>query len=200
MNDRSVKSTESHVREGAVSGSSPGGVSSGRRGFFRRTLAYLVGTPVAVGFTALAATLVMWLLGCLRFMFPNVLVEPPMTFKVGFPRDYADGQVETKYKARHGVWVVRHEYEGQPQIYVLKAVCTHLGCTPNWQETEQKFKCPCHGSGFYKSGIHFEGPAPRPLERYAIRRAEDGELEVDKRRKFQEELGEWENADCFVPV
>ena len=41
-----------------------------------------------------------------------------------------------------------------------RAVCTHLGCTPNWLEAEQKFKCPCHGSGFYKDGINFEGPAP----------------------------------------
>lgn len=200
MNDRSVESTRDGVRESGVSESAAGEVSSGRRGFFRRTFAYLLGTPLAVGFTALAATLVMWMLGCVRFMFPNVLIEPPMKFKVGFPRDYADGQVETKYKTRHGVWVVRHEYEGRSQIYVLKAVCTHLGCTPNWLETEQKFKCPCHGSGFYKSGVHFEGPAPRPLERYAIQRVEDGELEVDKSRTFQEELGEWENEDCFITV
>ena len=51
-----------------------------------------------------------------------------------------------------------------------------------WLDAEQKFKCPCHGSGFYKDGINFEGPAPRPLERYAIRVAEDGQLEVDKSR------------------
>ena len=33
---------------------------------------------------------------------------------------------------------------------------TALGCTPNWLEAEFKFKCPCHGSGFYISGINFE--------------------------------------------
>ena len=32
-----------------------------------------------------------------------------------------------------------------------------------------KFKCPCHGSGYYRTGINFEGPTPRPLERAAIR-------------------------------
>ena len=36
---------------------------------------------------------------------------------------------------------------------------------PNWLDGEQKFKCPCHGSGFYMTGVNFEGPAPRPLER-----------------------------------
>jgi cytochrome b6-f complex iron-sulfur subunit len=173
---------------------------SGRRGFLRRTVGYLFGTPLAVGFTTLLVTHLMWLLGCIRFMFPNVLVEPPTKFKAGLPEDYAPGQVETRYKAEHGVWIVRHEYEGQGQICALKAVCTHLGCTPNWLETEQKFKCPCHGSGFYKDGINFEGPAPRPLERFAISRTEDGQLEVDKSRTYHQELGQWDDPDSFVVV
>jgi cytochrome b6-f complex iron-sulfur subunit len=64
----------------------------------------------------------------------------------------------------------------QGGIYALLAICTHLGCTPNWLQEEQKFKCPCHGSGYYKNGINFEGPAPRPLERLAVRRADDGQI------------------------
>ena len=60
-------------------------------------------------------------------------------------------------------------------------ICTHLGCTPNWLEAENKFKCPCHGSGFYMSGINFEGPAPRPLERVTVSLADDGQVLVDKR-------------------
>ena len=48
-------------------------------------------------------------------------------------------------------------------FFALSTVCTHLGCTPNWLPVESKFKCPCHGSGFRMTGIHFEGPAPRPL-------------------------------------
>ena len=51
-------------------------------------------------------------------------------------------------------------------FFALSTVCTHLGCTPNWLPVESKFKCPCHGSGFRMTGIHFEGPAPRPLERF----------------------------------
>jgi cytochrome b6-f complex iron-sulfur subunit len=133
-------------------------------------------------------------------MFPNILTEPPSRFKVGLPADFAPNVVVEKFKAQFGVWLVNGEYNGQRQIYALSTVCTHLGCTPNWLEAEQKFKCPCHGSGFYKDGMNFEGPAPRPLERYAIRRAEDGQLEVDKSRKFQEEKGEWANTDSFVAV
>lgn len=171
-----------------------------RRSFFASALGVFFGSSLAVGFTTLAMTHLLWLLGLARFMFPNILTEPPTKFKVGFPGDYAPGQVETKYIPQFGVWIVRYQYEGQSQIYALKSVCTHLGCTPNWLDAEQKFKCPCHGSGFYKDGINFEGPAPRPLERYAIRLADDGQLEVDKSQTFQEELGAWANPASFVPV
>jgi cytochrome b6-f complex iron-sulfur subunit len=85
-------------------------------------------------------------------------------------------------------------------IYALSTVCTHLGCTPNWLEAEQKFKCPCHGSGYYKSGINFEGPTPRPLERFAISLADDGQILVDKSRKFQYEKGEWDNPASFLKL
>ncbi len=160
----------------------------------------MLGSFLGIGFTSLATTFGLWTLGVARFMFPNVLMEPPSQFKVGFPSNFAPGQVETKFIAQFGVWIVNFEYNGQAEIYALRSVCTHLGCTPNWLEGEQKFKCPCHGSGFYKDGINFEGPAPRPLERYAIRVADDGQLEVDKSRLFQEELGQWNDPASFVAV
>jgi cytochrome b6-f complex iron-sulfur subunit len=171
-----------------------------RRSFFAAAAGVLFGSSLAVGFTSLAVTHLMWLLGLARFMFPNILIEPPTRFKVGFPDQFAPGQVETKFIPQFGVWIVRSEFDGQPMVYALKSVCTHLGCTPNWLEAEQKFKCPCHGSGFYKDGVNFEGPAPRPLERYAISLAEDGQLLVDKSRQFQQELGQWKDSSSFVPV
>jgi cytochrome b6-f complex iron-sulfur subunit len=163
--------------------------------------AFLFGlSALATGFVALSGTLALWTLGTVRFMFPNILREPPSKFKVGFPDQFAPGQVEEKFKAQFGVWVTNVEYHGQQQIAALKSVCTHLGCTPNWLEAEQKFKCPCHGSGFYKDGINFEGPAPRPLERYAISIGNDGQIEVDKSRTFHEEMGDWSDPSSFIPV
>ena len=169
---------------------------SGRRGF----MAIMLGSFLAIGFTTLSLTNLLWVLGLARFMFPNILIEPPSVFKVGFPGDFSADTVDAKFKAQFGVWVTNIEYNGQRQIVALKTVCTHLGCTPNWLEAEQKFKCPCHGSGFYKDGVNFEGPAPRPLERYAIRIADDGQLEVDKSKTFQEEIGQWNDPSCFVSV
>ncbi len=176
-------------------------VSSKAEGEDRRSfLEIATGSFMAIGFTALSVTGGLFSLGLARFFFPNVLAEPPSKFKVGAKDGFPSGKVETKYVAQYGVWVVNGEVQGQPQIYALKTVCTHLGCTPSWLEAEQKFKCPCHGSGFYKDGVNFEGPAPRPLERYAIRIADDGQLEVDKSRTFQEELGQWADPDSFVTV
>ena len=83
-------------------------------------------------------------------------------------------------------------------IAALIAVCTHLGCTPNWLSSDQKFKCPCHGSGFEKSGINIEGPAPRPLERYRIELASDGQIQIDKNTKFQEEKGQWSMDGAYL--
>lgn len=157
-------------------------------------------SPVFVGWSCLTAATGISGLAMARFMMPNVLVEPPTKFKIGPGTDYGNGTVSTKWKAQFGVWIVNDEVDGQQMVYALSTVCTHLGCTPNWLEGEQKFKCPCHGSGFYKTGINFEGPAPRPLERYGIRLAEDGMLEVDKSVKFQRELGQWEIAASYVPV
>jgi cytochrome b6-f complex iron-sulfur subunit len=134
-----------------------------------------------------------------RFMFPNVLAEPPSTIKIGLPSNYEPEDVNERFKAEWGFWVVRSSrYNGQDIIYAIQSVCTHLGCPPNWLASEQKFKCPCHGSGFYISAINFEGPAPRPLERFKISQADDGQLVVDKSQKFQEELGQWSDPDSFV--
>ncbi len=167
-----------------------------RRGFLR----LMLGSFLGLGFTLLGFAGALWSLGTLRFLFPNVLAEPPSKFRIGTPADYPPGHVETRFKDQFGVWIVNGVYQGKRQIYALRTICTHLGCITMWQESEKKFKCPCHGSGFYMDGINFEGPAPRPLQRYAIHLADDGQLEVDKGKVFQQELGQWDDAECYVPA
>src|SRR5262252_4211799 len=135
-----------------------------------------------------------------RFMFPNVLNEPPQQFKVGFPNEYGMG-VDERWKEKFGIWLVRTPDDIDNHVsgfYALSVTCTHLGCTPNYLSAENKFKCPCHGSGFRLTGVNFEGPAPRPLERVRIVLAEDGQILVDKSRHFQRELGQWTDPEAFL--
>jgi cytochrome b6-f complex iron-sulfur subunit len=135
-----------------------------------------------------------------RFMFPNVLNEPPQQFKAGFPNEYGMG-VDERWKEKFGVWLVRTPDDISAHasgFYALLTVCTHLGCTPNYLSAENKFKCPCHGSGYRLTGINFEGPTPRPLERCRVALADDGQILVDKSRKFQYELGQWTDPDAFL--
>lgn len=169
-----------------------------RRGFWAVLSVFAI-SPFAVAWAAMAAIGGLWTLGIARFMMPNMVLELPSRFKVGPPSDFPPGTVSEKYKASRGIWIVNtDEYDGRGLIYALESICTHLGCTPNWLEGEQKYKCPCHGSGFYITGVNFEGPAPRPLERVGIRLAEDGMLEVDKSVKFQEEMGQWTDPKSYV--
>ena len=149
---------------------------------------------LAVGWATFAAATGTILAAAGRFMFPNVMFEPPQEFKAGFPAEFALGAVDERFKATYGCWIVR-EATG---FFCLSTTCTHLGCTPNWLSSDEKFKCPCHGSGFTRAGINIEGPAPRPLERYRIIQAEDGQILVDKNVKFQQEKGQWELDGAYL--
>lgn len=130
-----------------------------------------------------------------RFSYPNVNFEPEMDFIAGNPKDYDSG-VDERWKNKFGVWMVKQE----GRLVALSNICTHLGCIPNWLPAELKFKCPCHGSGYYMSGVNFEGPAPRPLERYKIGLNPEGKIVVDKTKVFRYEKGEWENSDSYIKV
>jgi cytochrome b6-f complex iron-sulfur subunit len=132
------------------------------------------------------------LLAAVRSAFPRILFTPPATFKAGLPTDYAVGEVSERFKKEFRVWIVRNE-EG---FYAIFAKCTHLGCTPRWLAAENKFKCPCHGSGYYKSGVNFEGPAPRPMDRVRITKAEDGQIVVDVSVKYI--FGTWDKPGAFL--
>ncbi|MCP4253223.1 MAG: Rieske 2Fe-2S domain-containing protein [Candidatus Scalindua sp.] len=131
----------------------------------------------------------------MRFFFPRTLFEPPTKYVIGYLFEYTMG-VSERFKQLRRIWVVREE----DKLYVIEAKCTHLGCTPNWLAAEGKFKCPCHGSGYTPDGVNIEGPAPRPLERFKVVLAEDGQVVVDESVRFRGERREWGKLGSFISV
>jgi cytochrome b6-f complex iron-sulfur subunit len=134
----------------------------------------------------------------LRFFLPRTLTEPSTVFRIGFPSDYNLG-VDTKWQQKYRIWVNRTP----DRLFVIYARCTHLGCTPDWKESETKFKCPCHGSGYDSEGINFEGPAPRPMDRAHIALDAEGQIVVDTNRLYEWPKGgtnEFEDQDSFIPL
>ena len=121
-----------------------------------------------------------WFIAFLRFFLPRTLFEPPTVFKIGYPSDYSLG-IDTKFQQKYRIWVDRTP----DRLFVIYARCTHLGCTPDWKASENKFKCPCHGSGYDNEGVNFEGPAPRPMDRAHVELAPDGQIVVDVSRLYQ---------------
>ena len=49
-------------------------------------------------------------------------------------------------------------------------------------------------------GHQLRRPRPRPLERFKVALADDGQIMVDKSQKFQQELGQWSDPDSFIPA
>jgi menaquinol-cytochrome c reductase iron-sulfur subunit len=47
---------------------------------------------------------------------------------------------------------------------ILSPICPHLGCRPLWNDSANRFQCPCHGSQFDIDGEHVAGPAPRGMD------------------------------------
>jgi cytochrome b6-f complex iron-sulfur subunit len=134
----------------------------------------------------------------LRFFFPRTLFEPSTVFTIGYPSDFQLG-VDERFKQSARIWVVREA----DRIYAIYGRCTHLGCTPDWKLSENKFKCPCHGSGYTPEGINFEGPAPRPMDRAHIEFDATGQIVVDTSRLYMWPKGmrsQFNDPGAFIAV
>jgi cytochrome b6-f complex iron-sulfur subunit len=148
----------------------------------------------ATGWAAVSLTALGSVGAFFRLLFRRAPVRPPSVFQAGAPGDFRPGTVSDRFLEEWRVYIVRQ----QDTVFAVYAKCSHLGCTPKWKRQADKFKCPCHGSGFTAEGINFEGPAPRPLDRAKVWLDRNGELVVDVGRRFPHT--EWHHGDASVTV
>lgn len=73
-------------------------------------------------------------------------------------------------------------------LMALYRKCVHLGCVVPWNEGENQFHCPCHGSLYNREGLVKGGPAPRPLDYFRITQVGDNLIvhtgEVTQRKVY----------------
>ena len=134
-----------------------------RRDFFNEV------TTVALGVATLGA-----IVETIRFLSPDVLFEPPTSFRIGAPGDYPPNSVT--YMSEQQIYILRTA----SGIFAQSAICPHLGCITQWNQEPRSISCPCHGSRFSEDGKVLQGPSPRPLPHYEVRLMPDGGLLVDK--------------------
>lgn len=137
------------------------------------------------------------LLMFLRYFFPRALFEPPTVFNAGYVSDYSLG-VDQRFLQSERCWVVREP----GRLFVIFAQCTHLGCTPDWEPSQNIFHCPCHGSEYDSEGVNFAGPAPRPMDRCHIILDPSNQIVVDTSQRYIQDpaagTNQFNDAGAFI--
>jgi Rieske Fe-S protein len=130
-------------------------------------------------------TLLRWLLGggftasVLSFLYPAVKFMNPPTVPEASTNEVSAGKVQdlkpnsgkiVKFGSRPALLIRVNDTEWR----AYSAICTHLNCTVQFQDSTRQIWCACH-NGFYDlNGKVLSGPPPRPLEEYAVHiRGED---------------------------
>jgi cytochrome b6-f complex iron-sulfur subunit len=132
----------------------------------------------ATGTTSVVAGVLGFLGATARYLFPNVLYEPPSRFAVGRPDDFPPGTAT--FLPEHRLFV----FNGEAGFYAISSICTHLGCNVNHVQGDG-FACPCHGSRYDANGQVTRGPAPQSLEWFGLSLSPRGELVIDRERLVQ---------------
>lgn len=142
--------------------------------FSRRSFLTLAGWGL---FFATLGAYLSQIFGYKGFFYPKVLYEPSPRFSVGDPNAFLENSVTT-LKSRK-IFVVR---DGN-SFKAISVVCQHLGCAVEFSKEKNIFECPCHGSKYYRNGVNFAGPAPRPLDHFEMILNDTGKLVVDTSKK-----------------
>lgn len=99
---------------------------------------------------------------------------------------------EAPYRNQRGKFYIINNDDGALALYWK---CPHLGCTVPWNEPEDQWHCPCHGSIYNRHGERVAGPAPRPMDLMPMR-VEGSNVIVDTGTIIQR--SKWEPEQSLV--
>ena len=130
-------------------------------------------------------TLLRWLLGggftasLLSFLYPAMKFMNPPSVPEASTNEVSAGKVQSlrpnsgkivKFGSRPALLIRVNETEWR----AFSAICTHLNCTVQFQDSTRQIWCACHNGYYDINGKVVSGPPPRPLEEYAVHiRGED---------------------------
>jgi len=138
----------------------------------RNILQFLMGVSLAGVWMSLVYPLV-------RYLIPpaeaNVATNEALAGAVG---ELKPNSAKTFRFGSHPALLVRlpnGEYQS------MSAVCTHLGCTVQYQPDTQQIWCPCHNGRYDLNGRNIQGPPPRPLVTFDVKLRGE-EIHVSRRQ------------------
>jgi len=126
----------------------------------RSLLSWLLGGGVA-------ASLASFFYPVVRFLNPPYISEAPV--------DEVSGGKVDDLKPNSGKIV---KFGNKPALLVrvsetewkaFSAVCTHLNCTVQYQDSTRLIWCACHNGMYDLTGRVVSGPPPKPLDEFAVR-------------------------------
>jgi Rieske Fe-S protein len=119
-----------------------------------------------------------------RFLRPRLSVRSERWLDVATVTEITGSQPVTRKIVTENItgWAVTTEEHNvfvlpAKDNQVLSAICPHEGCEVAWEQSRNRFSCPCHESYFAADGSRISGPSPRGLDPLPTR-VEDGKLQV----------------------
>jgi Rieske Fe-S protein len=124
--------------------------------------------------------LLRWILGggftasLVSFLYPAIEFMNPPTVPEAATDEVVAGKVED-LKPNSGKIV---KFGNRPALLVrvsdtewraYSAVCTHLNCTVQYQDSTRQIWCACHNGSYDLNGKVASGPPPKPLEEFTVR-------------------------------
>jgi nitrite reductase/ring-hydroxylating ferredoxin subunit len=137
------------------------------------------GLALTAGLTVLGP-LVGCLAGCATDKKEHSAAITSGVVSLGPATDYPAGTVSSKFLAQYGIAIAN---DSGP-VLVIRPVCTHRGCLAAWDEEQNQFVCPCHGSHYNLLGQVLKGPARQPMAGLPATRNADGTLSIDLTRLY----------------